>query len=161
MNRTAGTGSDSAVMGALLQKNLPLFHALSEEQAALLKSYFSWRQVTAGQELWHEGDSGEYLAFILSGRMQLKKDTEFRGKQVVVGVFSPGAVVGELSFSRNHARVVTAAALEDCQLALLTRSSFDALVNDHPALGVMLLEAVLQAACKRLEKSYQRLAAIF
>lgn len=148
-------------MGVLLGKYLPLFRGLPEESAEQLKAYFSSRRVAAREELWHEGEPGEYLAFVLSGCIQLKKATEFGGKQVVVGVFSAGAVIGELSFSRNDVRVLTAAALEDCHLAVLTRERFDALVRDFPALGVKLLESVLQATCKRLEMSYERLASIF
>lgn len=150
-------GSD----GKQLIAKLSFFRGLSAEEITLQQGYFSVRKVVAGEELWHEGEAGEYLAFVLSGCMQLKKDTEFGGTPVVVGVFSPGAVIGELSFSRNDLRVVTAAALEDSRVAILTRASFDALVNEHPGLGVKLLEAVLQATCKRLEKSYERLAAIF
>ena len=161
MNRGAGSGTNGAAVESLLQDRLSFFRGLNAEQVALQQAYFSVRQVAVGEELWREGDPGEYLAFVLSGCMQLKKDTEFGGKSVVVGVFSAGAVIGELSFSRNDVRVVTAAALEDCQVAVLPRSGFDALVQDHPALGVKLLETVLQATCKRLEKSYERLAAIF
>mgnify|MGYP000448175578 FL=1 len=161
MNRVAFPEKDNAELAALLQEKMPLFSRLDTEQVALLQSYFSLRKVAVGEELWHEGEPGEYLAFVLSGSMQLKKDTEFGGKQVVVGVFSTGSVIGELSFSRSDVRVVTAAALEDCQLAILTRSRFDDLVKNHPAMGVLLLERVLQAACKRLEKSYERLASIF
>lgn len=161
MNRGAGGRTNDAAVESLLRESLPFFRGLNAEQVTLQLAYFSVRQVAVGEELWREGEPGEYLAFVLSGCMQLKKDTEFSGKSVVVGVFSAGAVIGELSFSRNDVRVVTAAALEDCQVAVLTRSRFDALVQDYPALGVKLLETVLQATCKRLEKSYERLAAIF
>lgn len=161
MSRGAVSGVSGEIAEKLLREKLPFFRGLSAEQMALQQTYFSLKQVAAGDELWHEGEAGEYLAFVLSGCIQLKKDTEFGGTPVVVGVFSDGAVIGELSFSRNDVRVVTAAALEDCQVAVLTRACFDALVKDHPTLGVKLLEAVLQATCKRLEKSYERLAAIF
>jgi CRP-like cAMP-binding protein len=161
MNRGVGTEADGATVESLLQEKLPFFRGLDAAQVTQLKTYFSVRTIAAREELWHEGEPGEYLAFVLSGCMQLKKDTEFGGKPVVVGVFSAGAVIGELSFSRNDVRIVTAAALEECQVAVLTRTRFAALVKDHPALGVKLLETVLQATCKRLEKSYERLAAIF
>ncbi len=161
MNQRAGTEASGAMLETLLQEKISLFRGLDGEQTASLMAYFSSRKIVAGEELWCEGDLGEYLAFVLSGCMQLKKNTEFGDKSVVVGVFSAGAVIGELSFSKNDVRVVTAAALEECQVAVLTRSHFDALVKDYPALGVKLLETVLQATCKRLEKSYERLAIIF
>ena len=161
MSQGAGTGAGGVTMDSLLQEKLPFFRGLNAEKVAQLQTYFTVRTVAVREELWHEGEPGEYLAFVLSGCMQLKKDTEFGGKPVVVGVFSEGAVIGELSFSRNDVRVLTAAALDECQVAILTRTRFAALVKDHPALGVRLLETVLQATCKRLEKSYERLAAIF
>lgn len=161
MMQKVGSDTDLGTAKELLQGKLSFFRGMTAEQLTLQQEYFSFKQVAAGEELWHEGEAGEYLAFVLSGCMQLKKDTEFGGKSVVVGVFSSGAVIGELSFSRNDVRVVTAAALEDSQVAILTRACFDTLAKEHPALGVKLLETVLQATCKRLEKSYERLAAIF
>ncbi len=137
------------------------FQGVPAEQGALLRKYFSVRQVGASAELWHEGEPGDFLALILSGCMQLKKDTEFGSKPIVVGVFSAGAIIGELSFAKKDVRVLTASALDHCTLAILTRASFDSLVEEHPAVGVQLLETVLRATCKRLEKSYERLASIF
>jgi CRP-like cAMP-binding protein len=143
------------------RREVPLFSDLGEEAAMRLLSFFEGLRVEAGEELWHEGEPGDRLGFLLSGRMQLKKDTEFQGKQVVVGVLSPGAVVGELSFLDGGPSPLTVAALEDCQLILLRRQDFPRLEQSHPDLALSLLKSVLLAASRRLEKSYQRLAAIF
>lgn len=152
-------GSENLLSRGL--QGFSFFQELSAEQGALLKGYFSVQQVKANEELWREGAPGDFLAFVLSGCMQLKKDTEFGSKPIVVGVFSAGAIIGELSFAKKDTRILTASALDDCTLAILTRSGFESLVKEHPAVGVQLLETVLRVTCKRLEKSYERLAAIF
>jgi CRP/FNR family cyclic AMP-dependent transcriptional regulator len=157
-----GSQSEEAVrLVELVRREVPLFGDLGEDAAARLLSFFKGSRLGAGEELWHEGEPGGRLGFLLAGRLQLKKDTEFKGKQVVVGVLAPGAVVGELSFLEGNPSPLTVAALEDCQLVLLPRQDFARLEKNHPDLALSLLKSVLQAASRRLEKSYQRLAAIF
>lgn len=152
---------EGARLADLARREVPLFSDLGGEAAVRLLSFFEGRRIGAGEELWHEGEPGDRLGFLLAGRLQLKKDTEFKGKQVVVGVLAPGAVVGELSFLDGSPSPLTVAALEDCQLVLLPRQDFFRLEQSHPDLALSLLKNVLLAASRRLEKSYERLAAIF
>ncbi len=151
---------DTALLASLRNK-LPVFHQLTAKQEVLLAEYLSFSTVAAGELLWQEEDDSDYLAFILSGRIQMKKNTEFGSSAVVVGIFSTGSVLGEVAFSCKGLRALTASALEPCELAILTRSRFDALLEEHADLGAKVLESVLRASCRRLEKAYQRLAAIF
>jgi hypothetical protein len=44
---------------------------------------------------------------------------------------------------------------------MLTRSSYERLIEAHPVLGVKLLEGMLLTVATRLRKSFERLAAIF
>jgi CRP-like cAMP-binding protein len=139
-------------------KGLQMF---SGEELEKLVPYVRGREVSAGETLWLEGQPGHYLALLLSGHLEAKKDTEFPGKQVVVAVFGPGAVVGELSFMDKSPRAVSIVALEDAHLAMIGREDFDRLLADHPALGMKVYRAILLALASRLKKSYERLAAIF
>lgn len=145
----------------LLKRQLRFFHFLAEEDMPLLADFFDCRQVPAGEILWQEGEPGDYEAFIVEGRVEVKKDTEFAGKQVVVGVYSPGTVVGELCLLDKKPRAVTAVALEDCGLLILTRQRLEALLEEHPRVGVKLLKGMLFAVSIRLRKSFERLASIF
>jgi len=133
------------------------------EEAALdeIATYFECRQVKAGETLWKEGDPCTFVAFIIQGRLEVKKQTEFAGKEVVVGVYGRGSVVGEICFFGGSRRAETAQALEHVDLILLTRASYERLVEAHPVLGVRLLEGMLLTVSTRLRKSFERLAAIF
>jgi CRP-like cAMP-binding protein len=137
------------------------FAALSAGERKTISRYFSESQVPAGSELWAAGTAGDYLACILNGSIELKVDTEFPGKQIVVGVFNSGTVIGASCVLDDLPRSTAAKALESTTLLLLKRENFVALTEDHPRIGVKLLKGILLAEAKRLRKAYERLASIF
>lgn len=146
---------------AELKNQLRCFYFLDAEDLPELSGYFTCGRVRAGEALWKEGDEGEFEAFIVSGKVEVTKGTEFPGRQVVVGVYSPGAIVGELCIMEGRPRAVTAVALEDTSLLLLSREKFENLLTSNPPLAVKLLRGMLLAVSIRLRKSFERLAAVF
>jgi len=144
-----------------MKEELNAFNFLRAEDLKELSGFFKCKSVAAGEILWNEGDFCDYVAFIVSGRVEVKKETEFKGKQVVVGIYSRGAVVGELCILDGSPRAVTAVALEDVSLVLITREDFDKLINKHPELGAQLMKGMLLSVSKRLKSSFARLATFF
>jgi len=144
-----------------MKQELSLFHFLEEEDLVDLPCYFDLRELKAGETLCREGDPCEFVAFIVSGRLEVKKQTEFEGKQVILGVYSKGSIVGELCILDGQPRALTAVAIEDTTLVTLSRESFDRLLREHPELGVKFLKGMLVTVSIRLRKSFDRLASIF
>lgn len=144
-----------------MKRELGFFSFLTDSELGEVSSYFNCRAVKAGGIVWASGDSSAYVAFIVSGRVQLKIDTEFPGKQVVVGVFSRGAAIGASCTVNQNPRTSTARAMEDVGLIIITHENFDTLVELHPRLGVKLLQGMLLSETTRLQKAYARLASIF
>ena len=144
-----------------MKDELSAFCYMDSDNAKILSGYFECRNVKAGETLWKEGDSCDYVAFITSGRLEVKKETEFEGKRVIVGIYAKGAFVGELCILDGSPRALTAVAQEDLSLVVITQKSFNELVNKYPELGVQLLKGMLLSVSKRLRKSFGRLAAIF
>ena len=146
---------------ARMRRELRFFHFLSEDDLTDVAAYFSCRQLRAGEILWREGDVAAEEACIIAGRVEVKKETEFAGKQVVIGVYSAGTIVGELSILDDKPRAVTAVALQDTDVLLLSRENFDRLLPDPPEGGVRLLKGMRLAISPRLRKAFDRLASIF
>lgn len=144
-----------------MKQELTAFRFLDPADISVLAPYFECRQVEAGETLWEEGDGCDYLVFVMEGRLEIKKETEFKGKQVIVGVYGRGNIAGELCILDGSPRPVTVAALEDSNLLLLTRDRFEGILKEYPELGVKLLKGMLMAVSIRLRKSFDRLAAIF
>jgi len=70
-----------------------VFNFLSDEDIKNLSAFFESKNIPAGETLWKKEDPFDYIAFIVSGRVEIKKETEFKGKNVIVGVYSNGALL--------------------------------------------------------------------
>ena len=154
-------GGFSPVLCERMKQELRCFSFLSDVELEKLSPYFSCRVATARTDLWQSGDTDDFMAFIISGKIEIKVDTEFPGKQVVVGVFSRGAVIGVGSVLNRHPRTSTARAMEDASLVLLSRKNFEELLAQHPQAGIQLLKGMLLSESHRLSRAYARLASIF
>jgi len=118
-------------------------------------------RVPAGETLWKEGDCDNYAAFILDGKLGIKKKTEFGGKHVIVGVYAPGSVVGELCLLTDNPRSVSAEVIEPADLVILHSQKFEEMIMQFPLIGLSLLKHIFITTSKRLTKSYERIASIF
>ena len=144
-----------------MKRELGIFSFLSTGDLEDVSAFFNCRTVTARSNLWNAGDPSDYIAFIISGRVQIKVDTEFPGKQVVVGVFSRGSVIGSSCAVSTEPRYTTATAMENSGLVLITHNNFNKLIDDYPVIGTKLLKGMLLSETNRLQQTYMRLASIF
>lgn len=144
-----------------MKQEFRFFHFLDDKDVEILSPYFQCRRLQAGENLWVEGDVSNFVAFIVNGRIETKKETEFRGKQVVVGVYSHESLIGIVSILSSEPRPITATALEESHLLLLHKEKFDEINQRYPDLGGRLMKGMLFCLSMRLRQSYERLAAIF
>jgi CRP-like cAMP-binding protein len=144
-----------------MKRDFRFFHFLTEEDIQQLQKFFKCSSYSAGEDVWREGDSSYFIAFITRGRVETKKETEFKGKQVVVGVYGPESLIGIVSLLSKEERPVTATALEESSVLILEQSAFDTLNQEQPELSNRLMKGMLFCLSMRLKQSYERLAAIF
>jgi len=144
-----------------MKRELGFFSFLSDVELDSVSAYFHCRTVSARSTLWSSGDPCAYIAFIIAGRIQVKVDTEFPGKQVVVGIFSRGAVIGTSCAVDTQPRRSSAVAMEDSGLILITYDNINRLIDEHPRIGTKLLKGMLLSESSRLQQAYARLASIF
>lgn len=144
-----------------MKRELRFFSFLADEDLDEVAGYFECRQVAPGQALWQEGEPGGFAAVVVSGQLELSKQTEFEGKSIVVGLFSRGAVIGELALVGDAPRAESARARSRVDLILLTRECYRRLLAERPALGIKLQQGMLLSVGTRLKKAFDRLAAIF
>jgi CRP-like cAMP-binding protein len=137
------------------------FKSLSNDEIEAFLGYCENRQVDGGEILWHEGDNDNYAAFVVSGRVGIKKRTEFEGKYMIVGTFARGTVVGELCLLSDNARSVTAEVLEPADIVILSSMNFEILMAERPMLGLKFLRHIFLVISKRLQRSTDRIAKIF
>jgi CRP-like cAMP-binding protein len=157
-------GSESEVSEKtclVMMEELSFFPFMEEKDFVDIPCYFKRRLVKAGELLFREGDSCDYLAYIIAGKLEIKKATEFQGKEFVLGIYGKGSLVGELCFLDSSPRPYSAVALEESTLVELSKENFDTMVAEVPELGIKFLKGLLLASSIRLRKSFDRMAAIF
>jgi len=144
-----------------MKQAMGLFPYLTEAEVETIADHFDYRQAAEHEVLWEEGDDCDYIAFILSGHIEVKKSTEFPGKQVIVGIYGPGSIAGELCIIDGEPRAVTAAAVEATTLVALCYADLDRLLEEHPRIGGRFLKGILRRVSIRLRKSFDRIAEVF
>ncbi len=144
-----------------IREQFQFFQTLSREDCEIFLSFCEKIDAEPGKTLWQEGDKDNYTAFILNGKLGIKKQTEFNGKYVIVGIYTPGSVVGELCLLTQNPRSVTAEVIEPTEMLLLHSQNFEEMLQQFPMMGLALLRHIFLATSKRLTKSYERIASMF
>jgi len=145
----------------VMKDELSFFPFMENEDLTDIPCYFEPLQVEAGDVVVREGDRCDFVAFIVSGKLEIKKETEFQGKEFVLGLYGKGSLVGELCFLDDTPRPYSAIALEDSFLVKLPREKYLLMEKESPALALKFLKGLLLASSIRLRKSFDRMASIF
>ena len=75
---------------------IPLFERMSPEEREELRGMMSQTTLRRGEVLFNEGDSGDRLYILLTGKVKLGH-TSVDGRENLLAVLGPGEVVGELT----------------------------------------------------------------
>ncbi|MDO3642216.1 response regulator [Mucilaginibacter sp. L3T2-6] len=89
------------------------------------------RQFKKNQVIYFEGDKGNGLHLVLSGRIKTVKLAE-DGREFMTGIFNTDDYLGVHALLTNEPYSDTATALEDSTLCLIPKDSIDQLINLYP-----------------------------
>ena len=118
-----------------------LFELLDETELAELAAVIDYKQVTAGEIIFHAGDLGDALYVVKSGEVELfVKDTT--GQKIVLTTVEKNDLFGELSMLDSRPRSATSAAITDCELLLLDRDDLLLLFKKQPDAALNMLAAM-------------------
>ncbi|UYM07761.1 Crp/Fnr family transcriptional regulator [Solicola gregarius] len=115
-----------------------LFSGLDDEAAASLGAQMTETQLSRGEVLFHEGDSGDRLYIVTDGKIKLGR-TSADGRENLLAILGPGQMFGELSLFDPGPRSTTATAVTDCSMQSLGHDELIVWLNDHPNVARALL----------------------
>jgi CRP/FNR family transcriptional regulator, cyclic AMP receptor protein len=121
----------------------PLFEALSEEDARALRAKVHVVRLDRGERLFSEGDQGDRLYIILSGKIKLTKAAS-DGRENLLSVHGPGEMFGELSLFDPVPRTSSATAITQAELAGLAHDALRTWLATRPEVAWHLLQALAQ-----------------
>jgi signal transduction histidine kinase len=112
-----------------------------------LSQSISELRFAAGEVIFHEGADGESMFLIWSGRVAtVKGDLE---SPVILAYRTAGEIFGEMALLENQPRSASIIALEDTRLLELSRSRFEQLLSEQPAISRSIME-VLSARLRHM-----------
>jgi CRP/FNR family transcriptional regulator, cyclic AMP receptor protein len=138
-----------------------MFDMLDDEDIEKISPFFEVIVYPANKVIFKEGDLGDFIGFVLAGKLEVKKQTEFKGNQLIIALLSKGAMVGELSMFDQHKRSATVEAVEETTLMILRNEAMESLIKQHPYTGIKILKALIRILALRLRKATERLTTIF
>ena len=94
------------------------------------------RDVAPGDVFFEAGDSGDEMFGVVSGMIELR-----RGDQVLARV-GPGGTFGEMAIIDNAPRALTAVAVEQSEIAVITRRMFLFLVTETPMFAIQVMQSL-------------------
>lgn len=112
---------------------------LDEDERASFHERGRLRRFERGDALVYEGQVGDKVLVLLTGRAKVSSTTA-EGREMVLGFRGPGDLVGELSVIDGRPRSSTVLALEPVEALAMAATNFRTFVEDHPRVAWLLLE---------------------
>jgi predicted acylesterase/phospholipase RssA len=109
-------------------RSIPLFASLPESAVEEIAGRAEETHVAAGEWLFREGDPGEGLYVLRTGRLEVLR--EAGDAEILIRSLSPGAVLGELAVLTDAPRSASVRARRDSGLLSLSSAAFLELVDD-------------------------------
>jgi CRP-like cAMP-binding protein len=133
---------------SIVLRNTPLFSSLSQSELQLLAQRTVRKMFSAGELLFSEGEPCNGLNVISRGKVRIFK-TSVNGREQVLAVEQPGGSIAELPVFDGGPYPASAAAIEDTEIAFISRRDFQAYCMEHPEVSLKVL-AVVGARLRRL-----------
>src|ERR1051326_2104783 len=121
-------------------RSVPLFASLDDDSARDLRSLLSEEVVPQNTRLFRQGDSGDAMYLIESGRVRITIRDEDK-QEVTLAELAQGDFFGEMSIIDGRKRSADAKVTEDSRLAVLSREAFLSFVRKKPDVALEMLSA--------------------
>lgn len=123
-----GQGSHAELMREALTR---LCGTLDESDLSALLDHTQLIRIRAGEMLYRQGESGDCLHVVLTGRL-LVRVADRDGGERIVAYPQPGDVVGEIALFSGSGRAATIMAVRDATLGAISRADIDTLIARQP-----------------------------
>jgi len=125
-----------------------LFATLTPLELKIVDGLMHERRYLAGEVIFDEGEEGQALYLVMSGRVTISR--RVGGESALVAELSPGSFFGDLALLDNTPRNAQTRALENCELAVFFRADFMGLMETDAVIGYKIALALARHIGSRL-----------
>lgn len=146
---------------------IPLFMDLSPDDLQTIGQLARVRNYKKSMLIFMEGEPGEALYFIVTGKVKISKATK-DGREQILHILQPGDVFAEVVLMDGGPYPATAEVIESGQIGMLVNADVENLIRTNSEIAVKLLKilskrlrlAQIQVRDLALKDTYGRLASM-
>ena len=135
----------------LLRDNLnKIFGEFDDTILNEIENQLVWIELDGGKTIIKEGDAGDSLYFVLSGRLvATKKDGD--GQEYKIGDVVRGETVGEMAIFTGEPRYATITAIRDSVLVQLPKALFEKVIKEYSDVALNVTKLIIE----RIKKTHK------
>lgn len=137
--------------------SLALFQALSLDEIAILDQYLGLLELAKGDTVFDEGESGEFVCFVVNGELEVLKNTS-DGDASLITTLGKGQALGEMALIDELPRSATVRARQPSSLTVLSRRDFEEIASQSPEIAIKILKYLARSLSLSLRKTSNRLS---
>ena len=127
-----------------------IFRDCTRQELEILKLYLHERHYLAGEIVFDEGEEGEGVYIVLSGKFVATRKGMLKRKKI--GEILPGECFGEIALLEATPRLATVVAEESSVVLAMFRPELERLAEARPRLGFKLAMQVARLIAVRLRR---------
>lgn len=153
------TGASWRPLGTIKLKSCALFRHCSDDDLAFLDQHLERRTYNPNETLMNTGDRANEMFVIVKGTVEVQIRAEGTERKRI-DVLTAGMTVGEMAFLDGSTRSADIIAMEPVECVVMTKSWFDALNSQRPALKIILLQEMTQEMAVRLRQANREISTL-
>lgn len=126
-----------------LLSQVPFFSELDENALQLVLSKSRTLKFKKGVIVMSEGETGESLYLINSGRIKIFVSDE-EGNEMTLFIEGPGSYIGEISLLDDAPRTASAVTIEKTEVISISKKAFIELITENPDIAFNIINALTQ-----------------
>jgi CRP/FNR family cyclic AMP-dependent transcriptional regulator len=132
---------------------IAVLREMEPESLAALAAILEEKEYAEGQTIFAEGEPGDSMYFILTGRVRVEKRTQAGvGTTKVLTVLDAGDYFGEMSLFDQKPRSAAAVAGGSARVLRLSKAAFDELQRTGKTVGMTVLFAMIRTSSERIRR---------
>ena len=128
-------------------KTTNLFGEISARGLALIAKQSKENRFRKGDIVFSEGDSGETLHLIKSGKVKITKYNK-DGKTKTLAILREKDSFGEMAILTKDVRSATVESLSDLVTVSISREDFEALIKQEPSIPIAIIKTLSERLAK-------------
>ncbi|OIR18347.1 DNA-binding transcriptional dual regulator Crp [mine drainage metagenome] len=126
--------------------NSTLTEELRDAEIEILAKLFEVREFKSGEALLRPGEESLKNSLIVLASGEVEATATLGGEQATLHLLQPGDLAGIITFAGGNVSQISATvvAKTNCQVLLLERSKFEALLNTQPAIVYYVMRGIVR-----------------